>query len=175
MLESLLALVFVTGTSTPKITEIAQDFANSYWNRGAGVELTLYSSLNNENEHVVRLESPGDFVLFNFLVNYISYPKGKNYRLHPRGYWTVDADDSPVAELPKEPIMIFVPSSDRERDNVYVVTQSGVSMKLGFAYGNEYVPLKSGVYEYQVASFNPENYSSPVSISSISPFLRRAK
>lgn len=175
MLKEILALVFVTGTSTSDITDISQDFANIYSDRGNGVELAVYTSISNDKEHVIKLEEPKDFYLFNFLVNYITYPMHRTYRLEPRGYWEVKPNQHPPPGIPHELLMVFIPQEDRERDNVYAISQSGKAMKLGFANGEEYAPLAEGSYKFIEARFDPSDYKKPVTIRSIPPFLRRVK
>jgi hypothetical protein len=175
MLKEILALVFVAGTSASDIEGITQDYANLYSDRGNGIELLIYTSRTDDKQHVVKLESPKEFYLFNFLVNYITYPMNKNYRLDPRGYWEVQPRQHPSARIPNELLMIFVPQEDRERDNVYAVSQSGEVMKLGFAYGEEYTSLKVGGYKYIEESFDSSGYRKPVVIRSVPQFLRRAK
>jgi hypothetical protein len=175
MLKEIIALVFVVSTSTSDIEKISQDFVNMYSDRGNGVELSVYTSKSNDKQHVVMLESPQEFHLFNLLVNYISYPMNRNYRLNPYGYWKVEPNQHPSKEVPTELLMVFIPQEDREYDNVYAVSRSGEAMKLGFAYGEEYTSLKAENYKFIETSFDPSDYGKPLIIRNVPIFLRRAK
>jgi hypothetical protein len=173
MLKEIFALVFVAGTSTPDITRISQDFANRYYDRGDGVELSIYTSKTDDKKHVLKLEQPQEFYLFNFLVNFIAYPADKTYRLEPRGYWKLQPNQIPSSGLENDLLMIFVPLEDREYDNVYAITQTGNPMKLGFAIGEEYIPLNTQKYKFIEQSFNLAEYKKPVVIRSIPLFLQK--
>jgi hypothetical protein len=173
--EFLSGLIFVLGISSTELQDISQDFADNYWDRGNGLELALYDHKADPNKHLVILNSPKEFYLFQFLVNYITYPMHRDYQLRPTGYWRAGPHDLPVRDHMGKMLMIFIPKSDTEYDNVYAVTDDGVAMILGFAMGYEYQPLPSNAYEFSGTSVDLTEYGDPTIVRSVSPFIRRAK
>ena len=175
MNDILSGLIFVVGVSATDIRAISEDFADAYWDRGSGVELNLHTHKSDPDRHLVSLESPTEFYVFQFLVNYITYPMHKKYQLRPAGYWQAGPTDIPVEGSAGKMTMLFIPESDTEHDNVYAVTEDGIAMILGFAVGYEYQPLPAGAYDFVEAHVEFEDYREPIKIQSISPFLRRAR
>lgn len=169
MIKEVLAIVFISGISAEDVQKTSQDFANSYWNRGDGVEILIHTSKTNKTEHVIKLNNSDDFQLFTFLVNYLAYSKSGGERLQPRGYWKIKAGQHISNQVPLEKVMLFVPLTDDEFDNVYAVSKSGQSMKLGFALGHEYTPLPADSYSYVESDFDSTKFQEPVMIKSNPP------
>jgi hypothetical protein len=87
---------------------------------------------NGTSNHVLVPDHQLKNELFNFLVNYLTYPMNIRYKVHVRGYTTIsDANIYPREKLNYE-IEVFIPSDDTEYDNVFAVTEYNEVFKTAF-------------------------------------------
>ena len=175
MNEIITAIVLVLGISSTELRQNAQDFANLYADRGSGIELSLHTHATDVKNHIVVLERPSEFYLFQYLVNYLTYPMHRDTQHRPRGYWTLKQGELPISVQEGMSAMVFIPESDAERDNVYLVTEDGTSMILGFALGHEYLEIPKGQYMYEAPQIDFSQYQNAVKVRSVPMFLQRPK
>ncbi len=84
---------------------------------------------NGNGQHVIQADEDLDNDLFFFLVNYMQYPVGIYYKATVKGY----TSGTERNVLKDKQVLVFIPETDTEYDNVYIVTEANESYKVEFS------------------------------------------
>jgi hypothetical protein len=111
-----------------------------------------------ENQFVITFQNDIEFMYFCYFVNYLKYPTGfSKYEFNPyiRAWCKTNNNDAWMTEeIVNKNVMIYIPDSDDEYDNVFLTTEDNLGYKLGFAIGNNHKKLKDPIFEYEKISVN---------------------
>jgi hypothetical protein len=123
----------VRGWSELELNRILRDFDALYEIKVAHQVEAIANSQNT-----FRVSFPADISaeLFQFLVNYVAYPKGldlTNRRIGVIGHTTITSDFGPPdPTLLGRQARIYVPRDDRDFDLVYILTSTGKVYQCSF-------------------------------------------
>ena len=53
-------------------------------------------------------------------------------------------------EIANKTVMLFIPDSDKEYDNVYLTTEDNIGFKMGFAVGYEHIKLDKPMLNFEI-------------------------
>ncbi|WMJ75395.1 hypothetical protein RCC89_19850 [Cytophagaceae bacterium ABcell3] len=115
--------------------------------------LTFKLFKNGRGNHMIQADERLDNDKFYYLINYLKYPEGVDYKIDVEGF-TVGKDDN---LLKGRRLLVYISQSDKDYDNVFVVTNENNSYKVDFG-GKILKALESRVFVFPVnLSFeNPE-------------------
>lgn len=146
---NLVKYIIVNGLSESDLTEICQELANLYANTGFTKEVKIFRNKIDVNEFILNFSEETDFERFKYFVNYLSFcfEHDSNHRVY--GYWTISHEDEINKELYGKRVQLYVSDNDEDGDNVYGIPENwNESIKLGFAIGEEYVPIGKKEFEF---------------------------
>lgn len=83
---------------------------------------------NGVNNYLIKADDKLDNEHFFHLVNYIKYPNISNYKIDIEGFTITNEYDF----LIKGPILVYIPDTDTDYDNVFCVTQENEVYKFDF-------------------------------------------
>lgn len=121
-----------------------------------GLFFELYK--NGRGKHIVKADDKLENEQFNYLLNYLKYPEDIDYKIEVTGVTTIfEPTVFPIERIGEE-ILIFIPESDDEYDNVYWVTKDGQVFKTDFG-GKTF---ESNVLKiHEEPEFNPDEFPPP--------------
>ena len=144
--------IIIKGGANSDIKKALQQWMNLYEkDLAADFRLELYK--NGRGHHIIKADSRLDNDRFYYLVNYLYYPEGINY--------TIDIEGFTIATNPEliknKNLLVYISDTDKEVDNVYVVTEDNNTFKIDF--GGKVKPA-DGNRQYHVPEIgelsNPE-------------------
>lgn len=91
--------------------------------------LTFQLFKNGRGNHIIQADDRLDNERFYYLVNYLNFPEGINYKINIQGF-TKGKDDN---RLKGKDLMIYISQSDKEYDNVFVQTSGNENFKVNFS------------------------------------------
>ncbi len=122
----------------------------------AGLFFELYK--NERGKHIVKADDKLENEQFNYLLNYLKYPEDIEYKIEVTGFTKISKPTIFPIERIGEEILVFIPESDDEYDNVYWVTKDGQVFKTDFG-GKTF---ESGISKiYEELEFNSEKFPPP--------------
>jgi len=127
-------IVIINGANYNDIKKALNQFCNTYnkENYQAIIRLTAIS----QNDFVLTFPYGIDFTTFCFLINYLYYPNEIFYKADIKGWTTTKSNDEFISpENSHKYVMLYIPSDDKEYDNIYLTTEDNKGYKLGFAVG----------------------------------------
>jgi hypothetical protein len=150
-----------------------QQLADLYSDSGFADEITLYKTTVNEEFYLLNFSNQPDFERFKYFVNYLAYPEIENFKAKVIGYWTVtEADNIPQKHIGQR-VLLYVSDQDTEGDNVYAVFKEHDStIKMGFAFGEEYKVLGEKEFDFSEPQFNKQDFAL---INTITPNISHKK
>jgi hypothetical protein len=113
-----------------------QNFCNNYNQENLRVlpRLTILA----ENKFVVTFPYDIDFETYCYFVNYMYYPNDITYKPIIKAWISTKQNDNWMTkEIVNKKVMIYIPSDDKDNDNVYLTTSDNIGYKMGFAMGEE--------------------------------------
>lgn len=129
--------VFIRGASQSEIRKAIQQFSNTYADSEATRGVRLYSS--KDNLFVINVSEKMDLEIFKYLINYLNYPEGIEYKIDIKGFWTVGPSDRIKKDHLGQRVMFYISSKDTEYDNVFGIFKGGTkTIKFGFAIHEGY-------------------------------------
>jgi hypothetical protein len=145
-------IVLIENVKLDDVKKVIQDFCNIY-NQEKVKALPLLTVLSN-NKFAVTFPYDIDFITFCFIVNYLNYPTDiLNYKPTINAWTTTKQQDEWMTnEIVNKKIMLFIPSDDKDYDNVYLTSSDNSGYKMGFAMGEE----------KQKLDFPKQNYIEPI-------------
>ena len=129
-------IVLIENIKLSDLKSAIQKFCNNY-NQENLTALPLLTILS-ENKFVVTFPYDTDFVTYCYFVNYMYYPNDIFYKPTIKAWTsTKQNDDWMTNEIVNKKVMLFIPSDDKDYDNVYLTTSENIGYKMGFAMGEE--------------------------------------
>lgn len=96
----------------------------------ANIKFDLFKTGNDSA--IIAIEEGVNNENFNFLINYLCYPEGIDYKIKVEGYTTAaDAKLFPKDLLNKR-LLIYIDENDKEYDNVFAVTEDNEAYLIDF-------------------------------------------
>jgi hypothetical protein len=121
-----------------------------------GLTFELYKA--GRGRHVIKADNELPDEQFGYLLNYLKYPEGIDYKIDVTGYTKVSEPTVFPPEFIGKEIELFIPDSDDEYDNVYWATKENKVFKTDF--GGKTV-LTEILKEYEPTAFDPDEYPAP--------------
>ncbi|HMK27852.1 MAG TPA: hypothetical protein VK483_17595 [Chitinophagaceae bacterium] len=123
---------------------------------GEGLTFELYK--DERGKHIIKADDNLSNEQFNYLLNYLKYPEDIEYKINITGYTTITKPTVFPAKRMGEEILIFIPESDDEYDNVYWVTKDSQVYKTDFGG----TTIESDISKtFEEAEFNSSEYPPP--------------
>jgi hypothetical protein len=119
--------VFIEGGSYTDIIKALRQWIDSYASQ-LDPDFVFQIYKNGEDHYVIRADERLDNTLFYFLVNYIGYPKGIDYKVAVEGLTTGKDRNA----LKGKELLVFLSEFDTEYDNVMIVTEENNCYKMDF-------------------------------------------
>ncbi len=91
-----------------------------------GLTFQLYK--NGIGNHVIQVDERLDNERFYYLVNYLNYPEGIEYKIDIEGF-TTGKDNN---KLKNKELLVYISPTDKEFDNVFVTTSENQHFKVDF-------------------------------------------
>ena len=112
-----------------------------------GSEVDRPQVVQQENAFMLYLPDSTTYDQFCYWVNYMVYSnKDKKYNNNITGWYEVPANAKGVwQQFANQRLMFFIPETDTEYDNVYVMTKDNICYKQEFAFRASFI-LQSKVY-----------------------------
>ena len=143
-------IIIVENVKLDYLKKDIQDFCNHY-NQGGNRALPRLSFI--KNKYIITFPYDIEFQYFCYFINYLKYPKGfskSEYNPNLRAWCTTKGGDAWMTkELINKKVMIYIPDSDDEYDNVYLTTSDNIGFKMGFAVGYSHIKLDAPIFEYK--------------------------
>jgi hypothetical protein len=90
--------------------------------------LTFQIFKNRRGNHIIQADKRLDNERFFYLVNYLKYPEDIEYKIEIEGY-TTGKDKN---QLKDKDLLVYISSTDKEYDNVFVATSENENFKIDF-------------------------------------------
>lgn len=90
--------------------------------------LTFQLFKNGSGYHIIQADKKLDNERFYFLINYLKYPEGIEYKIDVEGF-TTGTDKN---QLKDKELLVYISSTDKEYDNVFVTTSENENFKVDF-------------------------------------------
>ena len=127
-------IIIINGANYTDIKKALNQFCNIY--NKENYQAIIRLSTISQNEFVLTFPYGIDFTTFCFLINYLYYPNEIFYKADIKGWTTTNSNDEFIsAENSNKYVMLYIPSDDKEYDNVFMTTEDNKGYKLGFAVG----------------------------------------
>lgn len=150
-----------TGERLIRIDDIRRDFLEKVlgdFMADYQLEDITESILGSESRYMLRVRSTVDFYHFALLINYLTY-SDRSRRYAVTGWYEMgtckNAPDNDI--LSGKTLMFYIPDSDEEYDNAYLVTPDGIHLKLPFGDSAGLHPAESETREYEALPKNPQS------------------
>ena len=142
--------ITIDGVETSKLISAVQMMANLYSDLEFVESIEISKSEKDEDKYLIEFRIKPDFERFKYFVNYLHYPQVENYNASVKGYWTIDKSDKLPQKHTAQRVMLFIPESDNEGDNVYAKFKSeDKTYKFGFAIGENYQEVDNVLQEFE--------------------------
>ena len=129
-------LVIVKDVSYTDLQTILTGFCNMYNKERYQAQPRLIKI--TEREFAITFPFDIDFEIFCYFINYVQYPMDFDKAFNVTGWTTTKSGDNWITEKSaNKKVMLFIPSDDKDHDNVFMTTIDNVGFKLGFAMGEE--------------------------------------
>lgn len=86
----------------------------------------------DETHIVIELNKRIENTLFNFLINYLTYPENIKHKISVKGFTVIKDDKIFPKNLLNQAVQIFVPKNDKDFDVVFGAVNSGEVYKIDF-------------------------------------------
>lgn len=91
---------------------------------------------------ILKVDERVDNGIFNYIVNYLNYPEYVGYKVYAQGYTRILNSELYPKEKLNQEVLVFIPESDKEHDNVYFVTSDNIVFKIDFGGKTKKVDIK---------------------------------
>ena len=119
-------LILINGGAYTEIKKALKKWIDLYSNQIENdLDFKLYK--NGNGNHVIKVDDKLNNESFFYLVNYLKYPEGIDYKIDIEGYTTGEN-----GLLKSKKILVFISPNDNEYDNVYVTTDENKNYKVDF-------------------------------------------
>ena len=147
--------ISIQGANSDKIIEAVQIMSNRYPDDESSKGIEIFQSVEDQNSFILNFTNKPEFEIFKCYVNYLNYPEVDNYKANVRGFWTIDDSDDLSQNHLNQRVMLYIPDSDDEYDNVYMSFANGMSSyKYGFAVSHGYRTLDRTELKFDEPTIN---------------------
>jgi hypothetical protein len=144
-------VIMATHMSENEISDAINGFIKLYKGNGDKIDRPQVTQ-QDENSFMICLPDTTPYDLFCYWVNYLAHSdERKKYNNNITGWYEVSAN---AKLFPSKTLMIYVPETDTEHDNVYVTTKDNLCYKQEFAGDTALIPQE---YIYKKYSGIPLN------------------
>lgn len=120
-------IVFIKGGAYNDIKKALRQWVDLYTSDlPDGLIFELYK--NGRGNHIIKADDRLDNESFFYLVNYLNYPEGIEYKIDIEGFTT--GKDEYL--LKNKVLLVYIPLNDKEHDNVFVTTSENENFKIDF-------------------------------------------
>jgi len=127
----MLNTIFIEGCSYSDIKKALNQWIDLYADDFETIQKFELFNTGDVN-HIIKADDKLPNNQFNYLVNYLKYPENIDYKINIKAYTKVSSPTPFPKERKGEEIMIFIPESDNEYDNVYWVGKDNNVWKTDF-------------------------------------------
>lgn len=120
-------ILFVRGGAYPDVKKALRQWIDSYTDQ-LEPDSVFKIHRNGHGKHVIQADESLDNMLFFFLVNYISYPEGIEYKVKVEAF----TKGTTISKLIGKKMLVFLPEIDAEYDNVLIATEDNQCYKMDF-------------------------------------------
>jgi hypothetical protein len=120
-------LIIVKGGAYNELKKALKQWIDLY-SKDLQIGLTFQLLKNGRGNHVIQVDKQLDNEKFFFLVNYLKYPEGIEYKIEVEGF-TVGKDKN---ILKGKELLVYISPNDKNFDNVFVVTNDNINYKVDF-------------------------------------------
>jgi len=120
-------LILIKGGAYNDIKKALRQWINLY-SKDLQDGLTFQLYKNGSGNHIIQADERLDNERFYYLVNYLNYPEGIEYKIDIEGY-TTGKDKN---ELKNKELLVYISPTDKEFDNVFVTTSENENFKVDF-------------------------------------------
>jgi nitric oxide reductase large subunit len=129
-------LISVKDVEQEEIKQVVRQFCDLYNKEAKQVFVKLF--VVSEREFVMTFPKDIKFNIFCYMVNYLKYPHQVKYDPEILAWATTKKTDHWMRDkIVGKQIMLFIPSDDREFDNVYLTTEDQIGYKIPFSKGKQ--------------------------------------
>ncbi|WP_299680560.1 hypothetical protein [uncultured Dokdonia sp.] len=155
--------ISITDFAEQEVYACIQTFANIYASSGFTKEVKVFKSKKNPYEFLINFSEDIDFERFMYLVSCMPHSEDlEPFDNFSYGYWTISKEDDIHKELHGKRVQLYMSKHEKHRDNVYAIAQGDTeSIKLGFAHGEEYIPLGKKEFVFFEKKQNPSDFYPP--------------
>ncbi|MDD4994251.1 MAG: hypothetical protein PHR83_18675 [Paludibacter sp.] len=149
-------VVLIENVNLDEVKNAIQQFCNSY-NQEDFKALPLLSVIS-EKKFIVTFPYDIEFEIYCYFVNYLYYPNDITYKPIIKAWTTTKPSDMWMKDdIVNKKVMLYIPSDDKEYDNVYLTTSDNFEYKMGFALGESSKKLNE----------SKQTYSEPVKLDEL--------
>lgn len=151
-------IIVVENCSHENLVLVIDNWIKLYANNlAAGIKFNIFQKA--EDAFIIQIDGNITSDQFCFLVNYLYYPEGDIFMglSFAVGYTQIEKSEFVTDELFGKKLQIFIPETDREYDNVYVITQEDVIYKIDFGGKFQIVEMDL-LYSEPEIEFLDDNY-----------------
>jgi hypothetical protein len=107
-----------------------------------------------ENQYIITFPYDIDFEKFCYFINYLKYANElclkPDYKPEIIAWCSTKKGDSWMTDqILNKRVMLYIPESDKDYDNVYLTTEYNLGYKMGFAIGDSHIKLDKPVIDYK--------------------------
>ena len=158
--------ILIDGPNEQMLKTAVQQLSDLYSDTEFTKDIQVFKSIIKDNQFVIRFTNQPDFERFKYFVNYLHYPEISKYSAIVMGLWTLNEKAINLNHLSGKRILLYVSESDQEGDNVYGIMEDGdITIKLGFALGEEYKELDKKEFDFREPEISDEDYTLNCSIN----------
>lgn len=150
-------IILIKGGEYSKIRQALSQWLSLYCdNLDDDFFFELYA-IGNE-EYIIKAPNSLDNENFNYLVNYLYYPNDIQYKVNIEGFTTAKNNRLFPKEYLNKKLLLYIPETDKEGDNVYAVTSDNENIKIDF--GGK-VKIADTLMYYKYPDFEFERMENP--------------
>ena len=120
-------LIIITGGAYNDLKKALRQWIDLY-SADLQNDLTFELYKHGRGHHIIKADDRLDNERFYYLVNYLNYPEGLDYKIDIEGVTTAKEQN----ELQNQKILVYIPPNDSDKDNVFVVTSNNETFKIDF-------------------------------------------
>jgi hypothetical protein len=144
-------MIIIRNLSLNYLKRAIEQFCNIYNKQKVIVKLKLDVL---ENQYLITFPYEIDFEHFCYFINYLKYANDlclkPDYKPDIIAWCSTKKGDSWMTDqLLNKRVMLYIPESDKDYDNVYLTTEYNLGFKMGFAIGESHIKLDRPVVDYK--------------------------
>ncbi len=120
-------LIVIKGGAYSSIKKALRQWIDLY-SKDLEEGLTFQIFKNGYGSHLIKADPKLDNERFYYLINYLNYPEGIEYKIDIQGF-TIGKERN---KLQGKNLLVYISSTDKEYDNVFVTTSENENFKVDF-------------------------------------------